>query len=824
MTMKRSAYFSIPAQVALRLQTALCLAALTAVSGSALAADEGANATADAAQLQTVTVTARYQQEDLQKTPIAISTTSAEQLKSANVASIDNIGQLVPNLYTYPPDADEGGVPTIVMRGVGQNDASFARAPAVAIYVDDVYHATAVGSELNLTDIDRMEVDRGPQSTLSGNASIGGAIKLYTKQPMGDDSGFLTFTSGSYKEIGTTGAFDTTVAPNLFVRASGHFHRQDGYVNLLDFTCEMHKLGTPNLAGSFPTSQPDVAAHDCKTGEEGGGTEAGGRIKARWVPTDRLEVNLGFNIERVDDQGSPELIVSVTNPYPNPSGLINAYNVAIQNQFGVQYDNRFLPPPGHPYSSYSTYCRPLLQGTVQQPPYQPVPSGICYPNQKEQDSQTYSGKVDYQIADNVHLTGILSYSEYGDNFVQNGDESPLGYVLSKFSQRVVERTAEVRLNGSLFDNSLSWVLGSFADSYDGQSNGFIGYITDNFNEFDKAFNESASGFFHVDYKLTSKWRVSGGARLTTGEVEYHFNHPPLLVIDTPFTATEHRWDWLLSSDYQITDNTMGYATVSTGSRPPGITTIVITAQQMQSTPAEDLTSYELGLKNEFFDHRLRLNVDGFYSDYKARSTTEVGVQCLGQLPNATWQASGATCAALYPSNPATVPWYITTGTPATITGAEWDLIATPIRGLEISYSGGYNHFSSGVTTPGRPGYFHPGNHLQPELNMHADVQYAIPSQYGTTTPKLDWSWQSQQDFDPAPGAEAPQPQWIIHPYGILNAQVEYIPPKGKWSFIASVTNLTNKFYYYYLFNGGAVNISSNVAPPREFHFTLRHDF
>src|SRR6185312_7395771 len=260
MTMKRSAYFSIPAQVGLRLQTALCLAALTAVSGSALAADEDANATADAGQLQTVTVTARYQQEDLQKTPIAISTTSAEQLKSANVAS-------------------------------------FARAPAVAIYVDDVYHATAVGSELGLTDIDRVEVDRGPQSTLSGNASIGGAIKLYTKQPMGDDSGFLTFTSGSYKEIGTTGAFDTTVAPNLFVRASGHFHRQDGYVNLLDFTCEMHKLGTPNLAGSFPTSQPDVAEHDCKTGEEGGGSEAGGRIKARWVPTDRLEVNLGFNIE-----------------------------------------------------------------------------------------------------------------------------------------------------------------------------------------------------------------------------------------------------------------------------------------------------------------------------------------------------------------------------------------------------------------------------------------------------------------------------------------------------------------------------------------------
>ncbi len=245
---------------------------------------------------------------------------------------------------------------------------------------------------------------------------------------------------------------------------------------------------------------------------------------------------------------------------------------------------------------------------------------------------------------------------------------------------------------------------------------------------------------------------------------------------------------------------------------------------MQSTPAEDLTSYELGFKNEFFNHRLRFNVDGFYSDYKTRSTTEVGVQCLGQLPAATWQASAATCAALYPSNVATVPWYITVGKPAKITGFEWDLTAAPLKNMELAFSGGYNHFESGVTTPGLPGYIHPGNHLQPEWNMHADVQYAFPSAIGTTTPKLDWSWQSQQDFDPAPGAEAPQPAYTIHSYGILNAQVEYIPPKGKWSLVASVTNLTNKFYYYYLFGGGAVNISSNVAPPREFHFTLRHDF
>ncbi len=816
-------------RVGTKVRATLFVLASTGLSGAALAqapagtSDQSSSAAAAADELQTVTVTARYQAENLQRTPIAITAVSGDQLRSSNITTVDTLGQLVPNLYTAPPDADEGGVPTISMRGVSENDASFARAPAVAIYVDDIYHPTAVGTELDLTDIDRIEVNRGPQSTLSGNASPGGSIYLYTPQPKGGDMGYLDFTAGSFNELAGEGAFDATIAPDLYMRVSGHFHRQDGYVNLLDFTCEMNALGTPALAGSFPTSQPDVSSHHCKTGEEGGGEEAGGILKVRWVASDRLEVNLEANDQRRRDQGDPELLIQVTNPYPNPSGLINAYNVAIQNQFGVLYDNRFLPPPGAPYSSYSSYCRPLLQGVVQQPPYEPVPSGICYPDQKDQDSKVFSGKVDYQILPQVHLTAIGSYQDYGDAYVQNGDESPLGYVLSKFSQEVVARTAEVRLTGSLFDR-LNWVLGSFWDSYNGQSNGFIGYITDNFEEYDKAYNESASGFFHVDYRLTSRWRVSGGARYTSGEVTYDFNHPGLLVITAPFTATESRWDWLVSTDYQVTDDTLAYFTVATGSRPPGITTIVITAQQMTSTPAESLTSYELGFKNEFFDHRVRFNIDGFYSDYGSYSTTEQGVQCLGQLPNATWEPSSASCASLYPSNPASVPWFVTAGKPVTIKGVEWEMEAAPYAGLKADFSGGYNHFESGVKTPGAVGYIHSGNFFQPEWNMHADVQYTLGTPRGSLTPRLDWNWQSEVTFDPAPAIEAALPQYTIPSYSVFNAQLEYDPPGGKWSALFKITNLADKFYYYQLFNGAQINLSSTVAPPREFHFTLRRDF
>src|SRR6202044_3581630 len=100
-------------------------------------------------------------------------------------------------------------------------DYSFARDPAVGIYIDDVYHSTMVGADLDLSDLDRVEVKRGPQGTLAGNASIAGTISLFSKPPKGDDTGYISAGYGSYNEVDVKGAFDTTIAPGLYARISG---------------------------------------------------------------------------------------------------------------------------------------------------------------------------------------------------------------------------------------------------------------------------------------------------------------------------------------------------------------------------------------------------------------------------------------------------------------------------------------------------------------------------------------------------------------------------------------------------------------------------
>ena len=817
-----------------RLLATASLGALATVATPALAQDAQAQPTpatpaASAANasasdgIESIVVTARYVNEDVQETPIAISAQTSEQLEAANITNVGNLGRIVPNLYSHPPLAQASG-PVISMRGVLQDQDSFARAPAVALYVDDVYHATVVGSGLDLTDIDHVEVLRGPQSTLSGNASIGGAIKLYTKDPQGDGSGYVSFTYGSRNLMKASGAIDLGLSPTLAIRASGHLQKQDGYVDMLDFTCQMNKNGTPQLAGSFPTSQQDAALRNCNVGKLGGGTQGGGQIKMRWQPTDRLDILLTGAYDKADLQETPELLVKVTNPYPNPSSLINFYNIQIENQFGVRYDDRFLAPQGHRYSVYSSFCRPLLAGVVQQPPYQPVPSGICYPETKEQEKTVASGKLKYELTDNINLTAIGAWAKYRNNFTQNGEESPLGYVLSHFDQYVTQKTGEVRLNGSLFDNKLDWVVGGFWLRYDAKKQGFIGYITNNFTQDDLANIKSQSGFFHLDYKITDRWRVSGGARYTDGSVTYKLDHPPLISVPAPFTSSEKRWDWLLSTDYQVTDDILVYATAATGSRPAGVTDIVITPQQLTSTPGEELISYEVGLKSDLFDRHLRINLAAFYTDYQSILAPQAGVQCLAELPGATWHPSAASCAQLYPANPDNVPWYVTTGTPATIKGFEWDISARPFHGLRLDFSGGYNKFDSGVKTPGLPGYIFPGNLRNPEWNMHAAARYDVETSVGTFTPRVDWTWQSKQTFDPASGAMAPRPEFTIKPYSLWNAGIEFEPSNHEWSAVFSVTNVANKFYYYQLFNGTVLAISSPVGPPREFSLTLRRDF
>jgi iron complex outermembrane receptor protein len=757
----------------------------------------------EAGQLQEVTVSARYTQENLQTTPLAITAVSGAELEDRSIPSITSLSAAVPNLYTHVGDAVNGPTPTISMRGVTAQDYSFARDPAVGIYVDDVYHSTLVGSDIDLADIDHIEVKRGPQGTLTGNASIAGSISIYSKLPKGDDSGFFSAGYGSYNATKLRGAYDTKLSDNLFMRVSGQSERKDGYVDQLDFTCMMNKLGTPELAGSFPTADKSAPQRNCKMGTFGGENKGAAKLALRYIASDDLEFVFRGSYSRDRDEAPGEVLLD-THPAPN-DGFDSVYSALLFQKYGVVYDKRFIPPDR--YSAYTTFDRPL--------------SGIAFDNSQGQYSKDYSITGDYNFTDKIHLKVIGAFSNNGGHLHQAGDLSPLGYVQGQVFFDTDQYTGEARLTGTSFNDKLDWVTGLFYMNSKNHLSGTIEFVTNNFIEDDHFTTDTKSIFMHGNYHITDKLSFAVGGRFARFEKTASLDHPPLFNRTIPFGVKANRFDWLTALNYQFTDDIMGYGTISTGSRPAGITTIVNTIYQLSEYPAERLTAYELGLKTQWFNNRLRTNIAAFYSDYPSRLTGQAGFQCLGEPPPPTRRLTREEC----PPGGA-IGWGITIGTPAEIEGVELELTAEPVDRLLFNLAGGYNHFINGVKTRGQPGYLAPGNLPMPEVNASAGIQYGIPFLGGMLTPRLDANYMSRQTFVFSSSIQSPTgPLDTVPAHTILNGQVNYEFGDDKtWTATLASTNLTNKYYMHTLFWGSTVATAGVVAAPREVSLSLRKTF
>jgi iron complex outermembrane receptor protein len=269
---------------------ALAVTAALGAARPALAADSAAPDTSG--QLEEITVTARYRSENLQQIPIAITALSGEQLEAHGFTNIVDLDKVAPNVTLQQSGASGGKTAVAYIRGVGQNDFTLSFEPGVGMYLDDVYFGTTFGAMFDLGDIDRVEILRGPQGTLFGMNSEGGAVRIFTTQPKGDNSGYLSVGYGSYNRTQVKGAFDFSIIPDtLTMRISSGMNTIDGYVTRYDFVCEH-----PTEAGNLPRL---TSAANCKIGNEGGDTAETLRANVRWTPNENLEVR--FSADALKD-------------------------------------------------------------------------------------------------------------------------------------------------------------------------------------------------------------------------------------------------------------------------------------------------------------------------------------------------------------------------------------------------------------------------------------------------------------------------------------------------------------------------------------------
>jgi len=202
-----------------------------AVVSSVITTQVHADATDDGSTLQEVVVTAQRREENLQRTPIAVTAFDAAGLLNNSVNTVADLGKLVPNLaissssYQTPSAA----LPVIYIRGIGQQGPAIYTDPGVAIYVDGVYVANSVGGAIDLPDIARVEVLRGPQGTLFGKNAIGGALNVVTQVPGQSPQTVFEASTGNYGLVHLRGYTNIAISDTFGITAAFDDKRQDGF-------------------------------------------------------------------------------------------------------------------------------------------------------------------------------------------------------------------------------------------------------------------------------------------------------------------------------------------------------------------------------------------------------------------------------------------------------------------------------------------------------------------------------------------------------------------------------------------------------------------
>jgi len=788
--------------------------------------------------LTEIVVTARYREENIQTTPLAITALSVNDLDERQLTNVDDIGLAIPNAFIRAPVSNYGPTTTIGLRGIVQHDYSYAFEPAVGIYIDDIYHGTLTGSSMDLLDLERVEVLRGPQGTLFGKNSMGGAIRLISRRPQGDNSGSVEATYGQFNRIDLRAVGDfALIEDKAFVRVVGLSKRRDGYGRHLDFTCEMKRRGTPELAGigdgigadgsagagfdgspdivpvgsaadnnfSLPQVVDSMGRGGCALGSLGGQQASAARLMLRLLPSDRLEVNFAADYSAQNDDPPVETLLSRRG-----GNVENGYsNNVVFNRFGIQYtaDDRFLT--GDPYSSYATYGD--------------IVNSKAYDTDQTLDSWGVSAIVDYEVTDKVRAKLVAGYRTYEANWINDSDLTPFGLTQTNNLQEHLQRQIELQVSGLLAADRLEWTTGLFF--YNSRSRS---YYTTNFEAFastgalpnfiadDGYTSENKSAFLHLNYQFTDHFSMSAGLRYTDEGKSNTFNHIGQITVPYPLLFGDNRLDYNVVADFKFTDSVFAYATVATGFRSPGVNPRISTVGQLQPISGEEAMNYEIGAKFDLFDRRLRINTAAFYMDYDPRLFQTTAAQCNDASDPDPGQpfflGPGGLCPAGTPrgGQVGLSPWFYYLSVPAKVKGAELELSAFPVDNLAINYSFGYNRTTVDVDSPLQTGYVDSSVYTQPKFNMSGGIQYTIPFVGGgKLTPRLDAFYQGYRTNGPI---NRPQvaPDWIIGGYTLVNARIAYDTPAGNWQVALAATNLLDKFYWQQL---GAASTTPSVPAP-----------
>ena len=562
--------------------TALSLAIATAAGLStapfALAAD---------ASLEEIVVTARKKEESMQDVGLPVSAMSKTEIERAFARDISDLASVSPNLIIDETSQGPGGVAAIFIRGIGVADVEKNFDPAVGVVVDGIVIGANAGSLLRSIDLASIEVLRGPQGTLFGRNTIGGLINITTTQPTGELGAKVRVGVEDYDTWYADGIFNVGITDSLAAKLTlAKRDQQEGYYENV-------------------TLDKDVGRNDYQSYG----------INLLWDATDDLAFEYTYKKEETDQDTPP---------------LLNTGQAR------------------HAFCSGYGYCSPSLdkpitgdRRKIAQVGYRPVgpladrknPFLVWHPDQVEQvpmdatfDTDAHTFEVRWDINENYRLDYLYGYWESEETILSNWDGTPQLLYGTDRPADYEQDSHELRLTYDARDR-LSFVLGGYLwnSEYSIDLNSYIGFNPDfpgqflDIYQYSNQETDSWAVFFEADYKLTDALTLTLGGRYTEDEKESR-QYGIVNTITDPFTShPDEKWDEFtprVGLSYNISDDMMLFATYSNGYRSGGFNGRVGNlVEAREPYDPETVDNFEIGIKSEWLENRLRVNANVFYLEY-----------------------------------------------------------------------------------------------------------------------------------------------------------------------------------------------------------------
>lgn len=826
-------------------------------------ADQAASQAENSEGLADIVVTAQRRSERIQDVPIAISAFTSEALEERAIGNVSGLSAITPNvtLDASTPFSGSSAVLGATIRGIGASDFAFNIDPAVGVYLDGVYLGRSIGANQDLLDVERIEVLKGPQGTLFGRNTIGGAISIVTTTPGDTFKAKGDVTGGSFDRLQARGVVEMPIAPGLSSSLAFGILSRKGYQERIPFP------GNPGANDSFT----NFVAADYETRKRQGGDNAWNvRGKLHWDNDSGIRATLTGDYTNIDQESTANTVLAVT-PIPGPfageaqnnlpgtaldvvtgsSGFLFAglYNFCI-GATPAEIAARNAQNLCGPRSSVNGYNTLPGLGSVNvdgNPDNDLLPYDSRWVNTDIDKSYANGNNfsrlqqggvalaLEFDVSNDLLIKSISSYRKIVFAAGVDLDNSPLPILQTSFKVNQYQLSQEIQLSGSLLDDALKFVVGGYAFKEKGKLNDYVTFSAgllqvDGPGDVD---TNAYAGFGQIDYRISPLFGITLGGRYTEEDKRYDgaqsdvngFNYklfnctPPSAACaaalgfpfpdqpfryypGTPNTQKFNNFSFKVGAQVHPTDDVMVYGSFSQGYKTGGWTTRLSNPLPLAPTFAEEKAeTYEIGVKSTLLDRRLQLNAAAFTTQYQ-------GIQLnFQQGVSPTIQNAGD----------------------ARIKGVEVEAVIVPANGFTINGSVGYldayytsvlapaqvapNPFQAGVTE---------GSPLPkaPHWKINVSPRAELPIGEGSLVLLADWTHTTGLRND-TEGTFL-----LLRPVtDIINASATYTPPGENWNLTVGGTNLTDERY---LVTGQAQisggQIYGTYSRPAEWYVRLGFNF